>query len=71
MTDFRSTSTICACYGGHVWKETKIHDARSFGHVTDERHCRFCPQDQVRHRFLGAAIRTEGTWVDVPKEKVA
>lgn len=54
--------SICACYGGHVWRNIKIHDARSFGKVQDHRKCAFCPQEEVRDRFLGAAIRTEGTW---------
>ena len=60
---------ICACYGGHVWRNVEIHDARSFGHVTDRRECAFCPAKQERKRFLGAAIRTEGKWVDVDPKK--
>jgi hypothetical protein len=60
---------VCAAYGGHIWKDVKIHDARSFGHVTDERVCTFCGRKQIRQRFLGAAIRTEGTWEDVPPSK--
>lgn len=62
----RSVSTICACYGGHVWRNVKIHDASSFGKVQDRRECVFCPAKQVRDRFLGAAIRTEGTWREAP-----
>lgn len=59
---------ICAAYGGCIWENILIHDASSFGKVTDKRKCKFCGIHQERQRFLGAAIRTEGVWVEVPAE---
>lgn len=48
-----------------MWRYTKLHNATSFGKVQDRRECAFCPRVEVRDRFLGAAIRTEGEWRDV------